>query len=179
MTTGHDISIHGSEPRSEEERRNREYFLAYLDAVLHEEKMQSQFTQDFWPHDLIPGPHRPPLGIGLEAMRGFREVINGAFTTVRSMSLTWIDDDTELSELAGGAAPGDLAGARLVVVYVHDGRPVTLPGSARAYEATGKDVTVEVADVARFNRDGRTTDRWNQISIPDLIRQLEENLRSV
>ena len=65
------------------------------------------------------------------------------------------------------------------MVYVHDGRPVTLPGSARAYEATGKDVTVEVADVARFNRDGRTTDRWNQISIPDLIRQLEENLRSV
>ena len=95
-------------------------------------------------------------------MRGFRETINSAFTTVRSVEGAWIDDDTELSAVAGGADPRDLVGASMVVTYVHDGGPLTLPGvavgehaveeAALVYEPSGKHVIVEVADVCAPTR---------------------------
>ncbi len=150
--------------------------------------MESRFAPDFWPHDLIPGDQRPPAGVGMEAMRGFREIINSAFTTVRSVEGTWIEDGTELSEVAGGADPGDLVGASMVTTYVHVGGPLTLPGvavsehavdeAALVYEPSGEDVIVEVADVVRVDNHGRITDRWNRISMEDFIRQLDQNLKS-
>lgn len=185
VTPEHGFSIQGSEPRSAAERKKRELFLGYLDAVLNPKEMESRFAPDFWPHDLIPGDQRPPVGVGTQAMSGFRETINSAFTTVRSAGGAWIEDDTALSEVAGGADPGDLVGARMVVTYVHDGGPLTLPGvavgehavaeAALVYEPSGKDVIVEVADVMRVDDDGLVTDRWNRISMEDFIRQLDQN----
>ena len=182
------MSIQGSEPRSAAERRKRELFLDFLDTVLNPKEMESRFAPDFWPHDLIPGDQRPPVGVGIEAMSRFREIINSAFTTVRSFTGTWIEDDAELSELAGGADPRDLVGASMVTTYVHDGGPLTLPGVAvgehavdeagPVYQPSGKDVIVEVADVLRIHRDGQVTDRWNRISMEDFIRQLDQNLKS-
>jgi hypothetical protein len=188
VTPEHGFSVQGSEPGSPAERKKRELFLGYLDAVLNPKEMASRFAPDFWPHDLIPGDQRPPAGVGTEAMRGFRETINSAFTTVRSVEGTWIEDDTELSAVAGGADPRDLVGASMVVTYVHDGGPLTLPGvavgehavaeAALVYEPSGKDVIVEVADVMRADDDGRVTDRWNRISMEDFIRQLDQNRKS-
>ena len=110
--------------------------------------MKSRFAPSFWPHDLIPGDQRPPEGAGIEAMAQFREGINSACTTVRSATVTWIEDDAALSELAGDADPGDLVGASMVVTYVHDGGPLVLPGSDRVYEPCGKVVVVKVCDAA-------------------------------
>jgi hypothetical protein len=178
MTEEHGISIRGNEPRSDVERRKRELFLGYLGAALRPEEMKSRFAPGFWPHDLIPGDQRPPESAGTEAMTRFREVINGAFPTVRSGTGTWIEDDAELSELAGGAEPGDLVGASMVVTYVHEGGPLTLPGVDRVYEPSGNDVVVEVADVVRVDNDGKVTDRWNRFNWPEFIRQLGQNLSS-
>lgn len=113
LTPEQSLSIQGSEPRSAAKRKKRELFLGFLDAVLNPKEMESRFAPDFLPHDLIPGDQRPPAGVGIEAMRGFREIINSAFTTVRSVEGTWIEDGTELSEVAGGADPGDLVGASM------------------------------------------------------------------
>ena len=175
MADEHDFSIQGSEPRSDEERRKRELFLRFLEAVLKPVEMKSRFAPGFWPHDLIPGDQRPPDGAGIEAMRQLREGINSAWPTVRSATGTWIEDEAALSELAGGADPGDLVGASMVVTYVHDGGPLVLPGSDRVYEPSGKDVVVNVSDAVRIDSSGMITDRWNRLSFADLHRQLEQN----
>jgi hypothetical protein len=94
------------------------------------------FAPDFWPHDLIPGDQRPAAGAGIEAMTGFRAGINSAFT-LRSGTGTWIEDDAELSELAAGAEPGAIVGAKTILTYLHDGGPVMLPRSDHGYEPTG------------------------------------------
>lgn len=117
MMDAHGIFIEGSEPRSDKERRQRELFLGYCGALLNPEQMASWFAPDFWPHDLIPGDQPPPEGTGNAAMKGFRKSINSALT-LRSGTGTWIEDDAELSELAGGADPGDLVGAKTTLTYV-------------------------------------------------------------
>jgi Transposase len=129
----------------------------------------------FWPHDLLPGDQRPPEGAGIEAMEQFRERINSACTTVRSATVTWIEEDAALSMLAGGADPGDLVGASMVVTYVHDRGPLVLPGSDRVYEPTGKDLVLNVSDAVRIDSDGMITDRWSGLSFAHLHWQLELN----
>jgi hypothetical protein len=175
MADQYDWTIRGSEPRNEEERRKRKLFLGYLQALLEPANMKSRFAPFFWPHDLIPGDQRPPEGAGIEAMAQFREDINSAWTTVRSATVTWFEDDAALSELAGGADPGDLVGASMVVTYVHDGGPLVLPGSDRVYEPSGKVVVVKVSDAVRIDSDGMVTDRWSRLSFADLHWQLEQN----
>jgi hypothetical protein len=168
------FAIAGREPRSAAERRLRELFLAYCGALVSPEGMASVLAPDFWPHDLIPGDHRPPAGAGTEAMMGFRAGINSAFT-LRSGTGTWIQDDAALSELTPGAEPGAIVGAKTILTYVHDGGPVMLPGSDHGYEPTGREVIVEVDEAVRFNGDGQATDRWNRLDLADLHRQLEQN----
>jgi hypothetical protein len=118
MADEYDWTIRGSQPRSEEERSKRKIFLGYLDALLEPVDMKSRFATSFWPHDLLPGDQRPPEGAGIEAMEQFRERINTACSTVRSATVTWIEDGAALSMQAGGADPGDLVGASMVVTYV-------------------------------------------------------------
>lgn len=167
-------TIRGSQPRNEEERGKRKLFLGYLEALLEPVDMKSRFTPSFWPHDLIPGDQRPPEGAGIEAIWQFRERINSA-CTVHSATATWIEDDADLSSLAGHADPGDLVGATMVVTYVHDRGPLVLPGSDRVYEPSGKNVVVNVSDAVRIDSDGMITDRWNRMSYTDLHWQLEQN----
>jgi hypothetical protein len=160
-------AITGNEPRSAGDRRLRELFLAYCGALVSPEGMASVFAPDFWPHDLIPGDHRPPEGVGTEAMMGFRAGINSAFT-LRSGTGTWIEDDAELSELAAGAEPGAIVGAKTILTYVHDGGPVMLPGSDHGYEPTGREVvdrrTPRVARVSPMSR-ASGTDRASRSSL--------------
>jgi hypothetical protein len=170
-----DFAVHGSESRSKEELRKRELFLGFLEAVLNPVETKSRFAPGFWPHDLFPGDQRPPDGAGIEALWQFRERINSAFTTVRSVTATWIENEAALSELAGGADPGDLVGASMVVTYVHDGGPLALPGSDRVYAPSGKEVVVEESGAVRIGSDGMITDRWNRPNLADLRRQLERN----
>jgi len=101
--------------------------------------------------------------------------INSACTTVRSATVTWIEDGAALSRLAGGADPGDLVGASMVVTYVHDRGPLVLPGSDRVYEPTGKDLVLNVSDAVRIDSDGMITDRWSGLSFAHLHWQLEQN----
>jgi len=96
MADEYDWTIRGSQPRNEEERSKRKIFLGYLEALLEPVDMKSRFATSFWPHDLLPGDQRPPEGAGIEAMEQFRERINSACTTVRSATVTWIEE---------GAAP--------------------------------------------------------------------------
>jgi len=167
-------TIRGSQPRNEEERRKRKLFLGYLEALLEPVDMKSRFAPSFWPHDLIPGDRRPPEGAGIEAIGQFRGRINNA-CTVRSATATWIEDGAALSALAGGADPGDLVGANIVVTYVHDRGPLVLPGSDRLYEPSGKNVQVNVSDAVRIDSDDMITDRWSGPSFANLHWQLEQN----
>jgi hypothetical protein len=168
-------TIRGSQPRNEEERSKRKIFLGYLEAHLEPVDMKSRFATSFWPHDLLPGDQRPPEGAGIEAMEQFRERINSACTTVRSATVTWIENGAALSTLAGGADPGDLVGASMVVTYVHDRGPLVLPGSDRVYEPTGKDLVLDGSDAVRIDGDGMITDRWSGLSFAHLHWQLEQN----
>ena len=168
-------TIRGSQPRTEEERSKRKIFLGYLEALLEPVDMKSRFATSFWPHDLLPGDQRPPEGAGIEAMEQFRERINSACTTVRSATVTWIEDGAALSRLAGGADPRDLVGASMVVTYVHDRGPLVLPGSDRVYEPTGKDLVLNVSDAVRIDSDGMITDRWSGLSFARLHWELEQN----
>jgi hypothetical protein len=167
MADEYDWTIRGSQPRNEEERRKRKIFLGYLEALLE--------PVDMKPHDLLPGDRRPPEGAGIEAMERFRERINSACTTVRSATVTWIEDGAALSMLAGGADPGDLVGASMVVTYVHDRGPLVLPDSGRVYEPTGKDLVLDGSDAVRIDSDGMITDRWSGLSFAHLHWQLEQN----
>ncbi len=168
-------TIRGSQPRNEEERRKRKIFLGYLEALLEPVDMKSRFATSFWPHDLLAGDQRPPEGAGIEAMEQFRERINSACTSVRSATVTWIEDGAALSMLAGGADPADLVGASMVVTYVHDRGPLVLPGSDRVYEPTGKDLVLDGSDAVRIDSDGIITDRWSGLSFAHLHWQLEQN----
>jgi hypothetical protein len=67
--------------------------------------MKSRFAARFWPHDLLPGDQRPPEGAGIEAMGQFRERINSACTTVRSATVTWIEDGAAGRIVDRGAQP--------------------------------------------------------------------------
>jgi len=174
MADEYQWTIRGSEPRDEEEHRKRKIFLGYLEALLEPVDMKSRFAPSFWPHDLIPGDQRPPEGAGIEAIGQFRERLNSA-CTVRSATVTWIEDGATLSELAGGTDPGDLVGAIMVVTYVHDRGPLVLPGHDRVYEPSGKDVVVNASDAVRIDSHGMITDRWNWPSFTDLHWQLEQN----
>jgi len=181
VTPEQSISIQGSEPRSTAEHRKRELFLGYLDAIWNQKEMESRFAPDFWPHDLIQGDQRPPVGVGIEAMRGFHETINSAFTAVRPVAAAWIEDDAELSEVGEGSDTLDLVGARMIIKYVHDRAPFTLPDVAmgetgRVYEPSDREVIIEVTHVMRVDNDGRVTDGWNRISMEEIIRQLNQNL---
>ena len=140
--------------------------------------MKSRFATSFWPHDLLPGDQRPPEGAGIEAMEQFRERINSACTTVRSATVTWIEHGAALSTLAGGADPGDLVGASMVVTFVHDRGPLVLPGSDRAYQPTGKDLVLNVSDAVGIDSDGMITDRWSGLSFARLHWQLETTPRA-
>lgn len=175
MADQYDWTIRGRQPRNKGERRKRKIFLGYLEAFLEPVDMKSRFASSFWPHDLIPGDQRPPEGAGIEAMEQFRERINSACATVRSATVTWIEEGAALSALARGADPGDLVGASMVVTYVHDRGPLVLPGSDRVYEPSGKDVVLNVSDVVRVASDGMITDRWSGLSFADLHWQLEQN----
>ena len=174
MAYQYDWIIRGSQPRNEEERRKRKIFLGYLDALLEPVDMKSRFATSFWPHDLLSGDQRPPEGAGIEAMEQFRERIS-ACTTIRSATATWIEDGAALSMLAGGADPGDLVGASMVVTYVHDRGPLMLPGSGRVYEPTGKALVLNVSDAVRIDSDGMITDRWSGLSFAHPHWQLEQN----
>lgn len=175
MADEYDWTIRGGQPRNEEERSKRKIFLGYLDALLEPVDMKSRFATSFWPHDLLPGDQRPPEGAGIEAMEQFRKRINSASTTVRSATVTWIEDGAALSTLAGGADPGDLVGASMVVTYVHDRGPLMLPGSGRVYEPTGKALVLNVSDALRIDSDGMITDRWSEQGFAHLHWQLEQN----
>ena len=168
-------TIRGSQPRNEEERSKRKIFLGYLEALLEPVDVKSRFATSFWPHDLLPGGQRPPEGAGIEAMEQFRERINSACATVRSATVAWIEHGAALSALAGGADPGDLVGASMVVTYVHDRGPLVLPGSDRVYEPTGKDLVLDGSDTVRIDSDGMITDRWSGLSFAHLHWQLEQN----
>jgi hypothetical protein len=89
--------------------------------------------------------------------------------------VTWIEDGAALSMLAGGADPGDLVGASMVVTYVHDRGPLVLPDSGRVYEPTGKDLVLDGSDAVRIDSDGMITDRWSGLSFAHLHWQLEQN----
>ena len=46
VTPEHGFSIQGSEPRSPAERKKRELFRGYLEAVLNPKEMESRFAPD-------------------------------------------------------------------------------------------------------------------------------------
>lgn len=117
-------------------------YLAYLDALLHPDKLPPLLAESFVAHDLPPGFSLP----------NFRRRAMEALP----------DEELEVLHLA---ADGDLVAAHLRLTGTHR-------GVFRGIPPTGRALTAEVFDLVRFDAAGQLAERWGILDWDALYRQM-------
>lgn len=133
-----------------EPQRNTEIFRRYLEAVsggdIDIDVLDQTLAEDVVHHDMPEG--RPP---GREGMKAQQE----------SFGSIWADRRIEIEDVV---AAGDRVAARLKLTARHI-------GDFSGIEATGKQVSVDLMAVARFEA-GRIAEWWEVADVHGLLMQL-------
>lgn len=126
---------------STEEAKAR--YLAYLDALLHPDKLPPLLADGFVGHDLPPGVSLPDFH--------------------RSAMEALPDEEIEVLHLV---VDGDLVAAHLRLTATHR-------GVFRGIPPTGRVLSAELFDLVRFDDWGKLAERWGLLDWDTLYRQMD------
>ncbi|MDQ6669169.1 MAG: ester cyclase [Chloroflexota bacterium] len=122
--------------------RNKALYLQYQQALFHPDTLMEFLAEGFVAHDLPPGASLP----------GWRKQVMNVFPD-------------QQSEVLHMTAEGALVSGHLRVSGTHR-------AAFRGIPPTGKIISFELFDVARFDDDGKIAERWALVDWMSVYRQM-------